>query len=607
MFFAGGSLPILRLMIWFGIDCNPQVFWVVLFFYFIILLFFPVYRRYFFAKNIIIVCSVSLFLILLLYLQFYSYVVDRDLSLIVLPLDFLSAFSLPELSISLELNALTYLFSLLVFAIGFFTNIYSLNYFKFEADDLGFIFWLNAFVASMGLLVLSGNLFTLFLGWELIGLTSFFLINFWGVRRATLKSSFKAFSFNLLSDLFLLAALVILYGVYQTGVIGELEGLVQLGRSGQELQSGLPAYLLVACASIKSVQLVGHLWLPDSMEAPVPASSLIHSATLVSAGVFLLMRFNFILAEANMLGVVALLGSVTAAYGAIVSASQTDVKKLLAYSTMSHCGFLFVIVGVGDARAAIAYLFLHGLFKAGTFFCVGSLIRLFGTQDTRLMGGCARLYWGDSALLLLCSINLCGLPLTVGSAYKACFLKLLLSSAFGFFSLGMVLVAMLFSVLYFYRLTFYSLFDAWKHLWGRAPTYLELLVPYGKPDPRERIFMEYYTVGRFTTFSHWTATTLLLLFSFWVYKSVLFNFQVTAADSSLWGLHQPTSNFILDCGMYFYRYYVLYFYSLYVFLLTILIFITWRSQASYSTKAVAALYTLLATLGCYFLVCEAQF
>lgn len=168
------------------------------------------------------------------------------------------------------------------------------------------------------------------------------------------------------------------------------------------------------------------------MEAPVPASSLIHSATLVSAGVFLLLRFNFIISLANCSTLIIVLGSITAAYGALVSAAQTDVKKLLAYSTMSHCGFLFVLVGLADSKVTIVYLFLHGLFKASTFFCVGSFVRLYGTQDTRLMGAGARFYWGDTILLILCSTNLCGLPLSIGIVYKIFFFKILLASAINF-------------------------------------------------------------------------------------------------------------------------------------------------------------------------------
>jgi NADH:ubiquinone oxidoreductase subunit 5 (subunit L)/multisubunit Na+/H+ antiporter MnhA subunit len=153
------------------------------------------------------------------------------------------------------------------------------------------------------------------------------------------------------------------------------------------------------------------------------------------------------------------LGAITSAYGGVCAASQTDVKKLLAYSTMSHCGFLFILVGFGDCYITIVYLFLHGLFKASTFFCVGSFIRVYGSQDTRVMGGGAHFLWGDTFLLLLCSINLCGLPFTVGIAYKLLFFKILLTSSLGLIQLGLIYVALLSSLIYFYRLVMYTMFD----------------------------------------------------------------------------------------------------------------------------------------------------
>ena len=240
----------------------------------------------------------------------------------------------------------------------------------------------------------------------------------------------------------------------------------------------------------------------DTMEAPVPASSLIHSATLVSAGVFFLLRFNLLISLSGCTGLIIGLGSLTAAYGALVSAAQTDVKKLLAYSTMSHCGFLFVLVGLGDSRIAVVYLFLHGLFKAATFFCVGSFVRLYGTQDTRLMGGGARFYWGDTVLLLVCSSNLCGLPLTVGIVYKIFFFKILLASTLNFFSLGCLMVAMLASLVYFYRLVFYAAFDFYKQLWGSSPFVFEAIHNRDLKDPRIRLFREIYRDSKLTTYGH---------------------------------------------------------------------------------------------------------
>jgi len=198
------------------------------------------------------------------------------------------------------------------------------------------------------------------------------------------------------------------------------------------------------------------------MEAPVPASSLIHSATLVSAGVFLLLRFNTLVLPYS--DFILFLGAITASYGGVCAAAQTDVKKLLAYSTMSHCGFLFVLVAFNDCYVTIVYLFLHGLFKASTFFCVGSFIRLYGTQDTRMMGGGSHFFLGDSFLLLVCSINLCGLPFTIGIAYKLFFFKVLFLSKFTAVIVGMLYVAMLSSLVYFYRLVAYSVFDSLKIL-----------------------------------------------------------------------------------------------------------------------------------------------
>ena len=183
-----------------------------------------------------------------------------------------------------------------------------------------------------------------------------------------------------------------MYTVFQTTDINNINTMVvsKTYSFSNELYIGI-AFLII-CTCVKSVQFIGHLWLPDSMEAPVPASALIHSATLVSAGIYLLLRFKFLIIELNVSYILINIGAFTAAYGGVVATAQTDVKKLLAYSTMSHCGFLYMLVGFGDEYITISYLFLHGIFKAATFYCVGSFIRIYGSQDTRLMGGGAQLY-----------------------------------------------------------------------------------------------------------------------------------------------------------------------------------------------------------------------
>lgn len=199
------------------------------------------------------------------------------------------------------------------------------------------------------------------------------------------------------------------------------------------------------------------------MEAPVPASSLIHSATLVSAGIYLLLRFNILLIITNLQFLIIFLGSLTAAYGGVVASAQTDVKKLLAYSTMSHCGFLFVLIGLENIYVTITYLYLHGIFKAATFFCVGSFIRLYNTQDTRYMGNSALIFCFDSFFLFICSLNLCGLPFTIGFLYKQFFFEVFLLLKLNLITLGFLYIGLLSSVVYFYRLIFYILFDHTKN------------------------------------------------------------------------------------------------------------------------------------------------
>ena len=194
----------------------------------------------------------------------------------------------------------------------------------------------------------------------------------------------------------------------------------------------------------------------------MPASALIHSATLVSAGVYLLLRFTPIIVINNLQTLILIIGSLTAAYGGVISASQTDMKKLLAYSTISHCGVLFVTIGTQLYFASIVYLFLHGLFKASTFFCAGSFIRVAGSQDTRNMGSLSRILPVDTIFLIICSFNLGGLPFSLGYLYKSVLITSVLTSNYVYIVLGFCSIGLLSSVVYVYRLVYYSAFDTSK-------------------------------------------------------------------------------------------------------------------------------------------------
>ena len=471
-----------------------------------------------------------------------------------------------DINLSFLLNQLSLLFAILVTIIGLSTNVYALNYFKNEADEGLFLFWLNAFIISMLLLILGDNLFTIFLGWELIGLASFFLINFWVNRRGTLKSSFKAFAFNAVSDLFLLISFVSLFIATGSTSISDMEFLTLLFFSDFQYYLYVGGLSLLVCASIKSVQFLGHLWLPDSMEAPVPASSLIHSATLVSAGVFLLLKFNFLFQVTGLEKYIFLLGALSCAYGGVVALVQTDMKKLLAYSTMSHCGFLYICVYLNNIYLVSVYLILHGIFKAATFYCVGTFIRVFKTQDSRLMGSASRLLFFETMLLILCSVNLGGFPFLVGYFYKVFFFKLLLSSSFYFLPIGFIVIGLLCSVIYVFRLVYYSCFDILKSSAVKIIFYVQRSA---------------YSISKSYTLS--TDVTLLgiiILFTFSFSIGILtayyYFFNIIDFSTIFYG----TSSLTPICGDYetIYSYYFLVFYYCYLLVIWVIVFLFFRNN-----------------------------
>lgn len=325
------------------------------------------------------------------------------------------------------IDSISFSFMLLTTTIAFFVFIYAFSYFRYEPLVDRFLLFILSFVISMLFLVASGNTIMLFLGWELIGLTSFFLINFWTTKAATLKSAFKAFSFNKVSDFFMFMFLVSTYSTFYTFDILSLNQQLYKYEYSSMYFFGTPvnllefiAVMILGAAFIKSAQLGGHAWLPDSMEAPVPASSLIHSATLVSAGVYLILRFNFIFdCTQYSKFIVPLVGSLTAAYGGVCAAAQSDIKKTLAYSTISHCGFLMVLCATEMNEFTILYLYVHGFFKAGVFMCVGNVLRITrGYQDTRRMGGLLKYLPFEYFCATVGLLNLAGLPFTFGFFIK---------------------------------------------------------------------------------------------------------------------------------------------------------------------------------------------
>lgn len=371
---------------------------------------------------------------------------------------------------SFYIDTVAYSFTLLTLTIGVFVNLYTYSYFRYEPHISRLISLINAFIASMIILVNSGNLVVFFFGWELIGITSFFLINFWGERAPTFKSAFKAFSFNKFSDSAVLIALILIYAnVHDLNFeailnVSHLYSEMKLGSTPQINSWNLISFCLLFAAFVKSAQFGFHVWLPDSMEAPVPASALIHSATLVSAGVFLIMRFYPILELSLYFKLVtALVGALTALAGGLSAVFQTDLKKILAYSTISHCGFLIFLCSFGNFKLVIVYLFVHGFFKAISFLCVGNLIRFSKNyQDLRRMGSFFKYLPAEFFFLVFSLLNLSGLPFFFGFYSKT--LLFMISDVLYFRDaiFCMILLSCITGLFYSFNILYYSFFDSKK-------------------------------------------------------------------------------------------------------------------------------------------------
>ena len=367
------------------------------------------------------------------------------------------------------IDSISYSFMFLTLTIAVFVYIYTFSYFRYEPNVERLTLLINSFVISMICLVTSGNFFVLFLGWELIGLTSFFLINFWSTRISTLKSAFKAFVFNKFSDASLLLSILLIFFLLNDVNIQSFIAQISIYNNYYIIIMGydlpvieLISFFLIICAFIKSAQFGFHIWLPDSMEAPVPASALIHSATLVSAGVFLLLRLSPMF-EYSLYSyyVVPLVGSFTAFFGGLCSIYQSDIKKILAYSTISHCGFLMVCYSTYIPEYTILYLYIHGFFKAAVFLCVGNIIRFSRNyQDFRRMG----MFWKylpfECFSSFICLINLCGLPFTIGFYIKHLLLiGVYMDFKLLYFILLNILGGAVAGLIYSFRLFYFVFFD----------------------------------------------------------------------------------------------------------------------------------------------------
>ncbi|HLF34438.1 MAG TPA: proton-conducting transporter membrane subunit, partial [Cyclobacteriaceae bacterium] len=265
----------------------------------------------------------------------------------------------------------------IVLTVSFLIHIFSIDYMRGEANYNRYFSFLGFFTFSMLGIVLADNLLMVFIFWELVGFSSYLLIGFWFHKPTAAYAARKAFMVNRIGDLGFLVALMTLWSLFGTLDIQELkEGFTVMAASGEGNYRNHEIWLFIAGAGIfsgavgKSAQFPLLVWLPDAMEGPTPVSALIHAATMVAAGVYLLAR-TFALLTMPVLDIILITGSLTAFMGAVAALTQNDIKKVLAYSTISQLGFMVMGIGAGARDAALFHLFTHAFFKAGLFLSAG--------------------------------------------------------------------------------------------------------------------------------------------------------------------------------------------------------------------------------------------
>ena len=287
------------------------------------------------------------------------------------------------------LDQLSLVMLLVVTGVGFLIHIYSAGYMKGDEGYARYFSYLNLFLFFMTTLVLAGNALLMFVGWEGVGLASYLLIGFWFQKKSAADAGKKAFVVNRIGDFGFLIGMFLLLANFGTLTFSEIAAKLSANPAWTGGVLTVTALCLLLGATGKSAQLPLYIWLPDAMEGPTPVSALIHAATMVTAGVYMIARTHVLFDHSPFaLSVVAIIGAATALFAATIGLVQNDIKRVLAYSTISQLGYMFLACGVAAYSAAIFHLVTHAFFKALLFLAAGSVIHgLGGEQDLRKMGG----------------------------------------------------------------------------------------------------------------------------------------------------------------------------------------------------------------------------
>ncbi len=363
-----------------------------------------------------------------------------------------------RVDLSFHYDSLAAVMTLVVTGVGLLIHIYSLGYMAHDKSYARYFSYLNLFTFAMLILVLGANLGVMFIGWEGVGLCSYLLIGFWFRKDSASNAGKKAFITNRVGDFgFLLGTGLLVYALGTIDIAG-IAAAVEGGALAKGTATAA-ALLLFLGATGKSAQIPLYTWLPDAMEGPTPVSALIHAATMVTAGVYMVARLHVLFSfSGTALTVVALTGAITAVYAATMAFVQTDIKRVLAYSTISQIGFMFIGLGVGAYAAGIFHLMTHAFFKSLLFLAAGSVIHaLSGEQDMRRMGGLRARIPRTYRVFLIGALAISGFPGLSGFFSK----DEILASAFAsgqylVWALGLAGAAM--TAFYMFRLIFMTFF-----------------------------------------------------------------------------------------------------------------------------------------------------
>lgn len=353
---------------------------------------------------------------------------ERDVGVRVVLWPFMPVAGL-DLALAFHLDQLSLLMMLIITGVGALIHVYSIGYMHGDDGYARYFAALNLFVAAMLVLVMADSYPLLFVGWEGVGVCSFLLIGFWYRQKQNPDAARKAFIVNRIGDAGFLLAMFLIYRTFGTLTISEVNAAVGGFAFGAAALTGIGVLLMVAAAG-KSAQLPLQVWLPDAMAGPTPVSALIHAATMVTAGVYLIARSAPLFAQSpDASAVVAWVGGITALLAALIAFAQTDIKRILAYSTVSQLGFMFVAVGVGAYWVGVFHVLTHACFKALLFLTSGSVIHaLGGEQDVRRMGGLRRFMPLTAGTALIGTLAIAGVPLLSGFFSKDAILLTTFSS-----------------------------------------------------------------------------------------------------------------------------------------------------------------------------------